>query len=202
MNRRRKAHGLARDLKKVSRLGLGLLGGSVAAVMLISVAGPLLIFASWGLSAAGLLILARVPTLRRASISGTFVLATVVLLSLVGAGVTLGRKGAVIAATPTLDPSVVLVSFGIVAAFWAAGVFVLLYEVARGQRLAIIGTVLMSIGLLWFLSEELSRAGVIPRPFIAVSGSGLSGALVIGGIVLIASFARASRRIIRESLLA
>lgn len=167
--------------------------------MLISVAGPALIFISWGLCATGLILLTRLPMLRRASVVGGVVLALVIILSLAGAGITLGRNAAVIVATPTLDPSVVLVSFGIVAAFWATGAFVLLYELARGQRLATVGTALVSVGLLGFVGEELSRAAVISRPFIAVSGSGLPTALVIGGIVLIASFVRASRHIVRET---
>lgn len=179
------------------RFGIGLLSSSLAAVILISLAGPGLIFVSWALAAASLMILARCADLRRAALAGAVTLAAVILLSLLGAGVTIGRGSKVLAVTPTLDPSVILVSFGIVASFWATAAFLLTYEAQRRQRLALAGAGVIALGLIAFVGDELARAGVTSRPLIAVGGSGPGALMVVGGVLLLAAFIRASIRMLR-----
>lgn len=180
----------------MGRLGVGLLLVGVVGVWLVALASAL-IFVSWAFSFAGLVLLARDVSFRRPARAGLVALVAVIILSVLGAGVTLGTKTMRLASTPALDPTAVLVSFGIVAAFWAAGVFVIVHEHARGERLGIIGAAAVGVGLVAFIWDALSRAGLAARPI--VSGSGLQTLMVAGAIILFAAFARTSFRIFRTT---
>lgn len=173
-----------------------LLLGGVVGVWLAAVS-PSFVLLSWALAGAGLAALGRDPLFRRPARAGLVALVAVVLLSLVGAGVTLGTRRRALVATPALDPTVVLVSFGIVAAFWGAGAFVLVHERARKERLAIVGAVLVGIGLVAFVWDALWRRGLASPPIVA--GSGFHTIMVVGAVLLFAALARASYRALRPA---
>lgn len=174
----------------MTRAGAALLAASVVSVWLIAVAGALLVFLSWLLCGVGLAVLARDTSTRRPARAGLVAVALAAAFALAGAGVTLGRGGRTLLATPGFDPSVVLVTFGITAAFWGAGIFVLLYERARGQKLATVGAWLLGVSLAWFVLDALARAGVVERG-IAVGGQGLYPVMMVGAVLMLAAFARA-----------
>lgn len=175
---------------------MALLLGGVLGVWLAAVS-PAFVFLSWALAGGGLAALARDPVFRRPARAGLVALVAVVLLSLVGAGVTFGTRTRALAATPTLDPTVVLVSFGIVGAFWGAGTFVLVHERAHRERLALVGAALVGIGLVAFVWEALWRRGLAPPPIAA--GSGFHTTMAIGAALLFAALARASFRALRPA---
>lgn len=175
-------------------MGTVLLLAGVVSVWLVAVS-PSFVLVSWALAGGGLAALARDPALLRPARAGLVALVAVVLLSLVGAGVTFGTRTRALVATPTFDPTVVLVSFGIVAAFWGAGAFVLVHERARRERLALVGAVLMGIGLVAFVWDALWRHGLASPPIVA--GSGFHTMMVVGAMLLFAALARAAFRALR-----
>jgi hypothetical protein len=180
------------------RLGLALLALSVVMVAAVS-ANPSFVFLSWALAVAAVVSLARDAESRRAAIAASVALTAAIVLAFVGAGVTLGRGGQVLAATPTFDPTSVLLSLGVAASWWTAGVFVLAYEIPRRRKLALAGAVVVGLGLFVFIGESLALAGLIARPFLGVGGGGLLDLLAIGALLVLASFVRTARELVRPS---
>jgi hypothetical protein len=177
------------------RLAVALLAAGIVSVWLAAIAGTAFVLTSWALCAAGLLLLRRIEGHRRAATAGLGTLLVVIAVSLAGTGVTLGSERGTFASTPTLDPTSLLMSFGIVATFWAAAAFVLVHERTRREKLGRLGAVLLGFGLALTVLAGLSRQGIISS--IVVGGSAPALPMLVGGALLIASFARACARIVR-----
>lgn len=180
--------------RSVRTLGFGVLGVGVVLPWAYGLLGPWTIFLSWAAAAAGLVLLRREPELRRAATLGLVILVALVVAALAGAGVTMGRGGQVVAQTAALDPSIILVTLGLVAALLAAAALVALVETRRRQKLAWSALVLGAIAAASFVAHELARVGAIARPFFGVTGSATQMLLAASALLLGIAYVRLALR--------
>lgn len=166
-----------------ARVGALLLFAGLLALALFDVLGPGSLFVSWGFALAGLLVLRRHASLRRAAHAGLVALAASVAIGALLAGLTIGARGRVLASTPTLDPAFGAAAIGFVAAWVATAVFLVVHERAHGRRLAVASLALMAQGAILFVGMQMRRLAL---------GDGAVLTLTLGGgaLLLLVSLGR------------
>jgi len=161
-------------------------------VLLADLFGPLVVFASWALAAAGLAGLAREPDVERPAAVGLVALVLAVVVALGGAGLTLAASGKVLGGSPGYDTTSISLSLGVVGAWIAAAAFVAAFDarVAR-RRLGLVAAVVALVAAALFVVAELSRAGLLSTSLVVGAGA-QSYTLGAAMVLVVAALARIS----------